>query len=225
MTDSTAITTDTYNLIAEMYAEKYFDDVSDFKRITSFFQDIPKNGSVLEVGCGAGQFVKYLLSCGFLVTGVDLSESMLTLAHKKVPEGKFQLMDMRFLTFDDNQFDAVLAAYSLIHIPTAEIVSTLKGFYRVLKPGGKLCIIAQRGAPDHFVDESLAPGKRVFFNFFTSDKIRTFLEVSGFINISIDTVTTDDSYTMSDALLYVYASKRSDTLTRHDNSTNLHIYG
>lgn len=207
MIDPTAITTDTYNLIAEKYAEKYFDDKSDFKRIAPFIRDIAKNGSILEVGCGAGQFVKYLMSCGFLVTGVDLSESMLALAHKKVPKGKFQLMDMRSLTFDDNHFDAVLAAYSLIHVPTAEIVSTLKGFHRVMKSGGKLCVIAQRGAPDHFVDESLAPGKTVFFNFFTSDKIRTFLEESGFINISIETVTTDDSYTMSDALMYVYANK------------------
>lgn len=206
-TDPVAGTIDTYNTIAAVYAEKYFDDTSDFAHIGRFISSVVPQGKILEVGCGAGQFSKYLMSKGFSVLGVDLSESMLELARKKVPGGDFRSMDMRNLTFDDGQFDGIIAPYSLIHIPENAVVSTLKGFTRVLSAHGVLCVLAQRGESDHTVDEPFAPGKKVFFNFFTPQRIRNYLKLAGFTDITIEEVACDDPYSMSDGLLYIHARK------------------
>lgn len=206
-TDPVAGTIDTYNTIAAVYTEKYFDDTSDFAHIGRFISTVVPHGKILEAGCGAGQFSKYLMSKGFTVLGVDLSESMLELARKKVPGGDFRIMDMRNLTFDDGQFDGIIAPYSLIHIPENAVVSTLKGFNRVLRAHGVLCVLAQRGESDHTVDEPFAPGKKVFFNFFTPLRIRNYLELAGFTDITVEEVPCDDPYSMSDGLLYIHARK------------------
>lgn len=206
-TDPIAGTIDTYNTIAAAYTEKYFDDTSDFAHIDRFISSVAPEGTILEVGCGAGQFSKYLMTKGFTVIGVDLSESMLALARKKVPGGDFRSMDMRNLSFYDGQFDGIIAPYSLIHIPEKAVVSTLKGFNRVLRQHGELCVLAQRGESDHIVDEPFAPGKKVFFNFFTSLRIRNYLEIAGFTDITVEEVPCDDPYSMSDGLLYVHARK------------------
>lgn len=45
---------------------------------------IKKKGTVLDLGCGTGEFVLRFLEDGFFVVGVDLSEKMLEVAQKKL---------------------------------------------------------------------------------------------------------------------------------------------
>ena len=51
--------------------------------------------SVLDYGCGTGDFYGFLKRRGFDVryTGVDINERFIELARKKHPEGAFQVMD------------------------------------------------------------------------------------------------------------------------------------
>lgn len=44
------------------------------------------------------------------------------------------------LPFDDNSIDEIFTSHALEHIAKAEIIPTLKEWYRVLKPGGKVTI-------------------------------------------------------------------------------------
>jgi demethylmenaquinone methyltransferase/2-methoxy-6-polyprenyl-1,4-benzoquinol methylase len=80
---------------------------------------------------------------GYIV-GVDNSEGMLAEAQAKfaaeVKAGKmkFVLKDAMNLTFDDNTFDVVFMAYGLRNMPDYE--KSIQGIYRILKPGGKICI-------------------------------------------------------------------------------------
>ncbi len=207
MNDVTAITVDTYNTIAQPYSEKYFTDTSDFAHIESFISRIKPHGSVLEIGCGAGQFSQYLISKGFSVIGIDLSDAMLTLAKEHVPQGDFQTMDMRSLSFPDSMFDGVIAPYSLIHIPDAEVTETLKGFSRVLTSQGRICLIVQQGDADHMVTEPFAPDKQIFFNFFTPERIQAHVQEAGFTTIEIKTISCDDPYALGTEILYIDAKK------------------
>jgi SAM-dependent methyltransferase len=50
-----------------------------------------EEGSVVDLGCGGGQWLERLSREGYTVCGVDRSESMIKAAKKRVPEGEFIL--------------------------------------------------------------------------------------------------------------------------------------
>ena len=205
--DKSQLAVDTYEKIAGKYAEQYFDDMVDVPCIEKFLTRLPKQAKILDVGSGPGQFAKHMIETGFEVIGVDFSKEMVTIAKEKVPTGNFLHMDMRHLDFPDNSFDGVFSAYSLIHIPSEEIQATLQGFYRVLKVGGYVEIAVQKGDADKIINEPFMPTEKMFFNFFTEERISKFLEDAGFQIVSQEIMAIDDAETMSDKVIYTIAKK------------------
>lgn len=197
----------TYAKIANRYAEVYFDDLSDAPFLDKFISFLPPQAKVADIGCGPGNFTRYLIERGFNVEGIDLSNGMLTIARDRVPEGDFKMMDMRKLDYSDETFDGLLVAYSLIHIPSDQIHETLTGFYRVLKPNGVVLIIAQRGEPDRVVDEPLKPGEKMFVNFFTKDSMSDVLTKAGFVIEYQEEKPSQDPNSYSGAVIYTIGKK------------------
>jgi len=205
--DKSKLAVDTYDKIAEVYTKTYFEDFSDFKYLDKFLKFLPKGAHILDVGCGPGQFSKYMAKRGFRVTGIDFSDGMLKIAGKKVLEAEFQKMDMRKLVYPENTFDALLVSYSLIHIPSNQIPDTVKGFYKVLKPGGYLEVIAQKGKANQIVDEPFMPSEKMFFNFFNHDKLVKFFKNAGFEIISFDEAPSPDPEFQATDILYMIVRK------------------
>lgn len=205
--DKSKLAVDTYEKIASLYANQYFDDLVDVPYIDKLLVKLPKNGKILDVGSGAGQFAKHMLENGFDVIGIDYSKEMVKIAKERVPTGDFRYMDMRHLDFPDQSFDGLFAAYSLIHIPSEEVPLSLREFYRVLKDGGYLEIVVQQGEADKVIDEPFMPSEKMFFNFFTKERLTKFLEDSGY-HVEYQEVTEiDDPETMSDRVIYTIARK------------------
>jgi ubiquinone/menaquinone biosynthesis C-methylase UbiE len=75
------------------------------------------------------------------VTGVDLSEVQLERARRLVPAATFVRADVTALSFPAESFDAVVAFYSLIHVPLAAQPALLTSFAEWLVPGGHLALI------------------------------------------------------------------------------------
>ena len=170
---------DTYAKIAQAYADAYFDGTDDLPFIEQLTSRLAPGSRVLDVGCGPGQFSKLLGEQGFAVQGIDNSTEMLVIARQKVPGVKFQRMDMRHLEYPDSSFDGLLAAYSIIHIPTPELPGVLAEFRRVLRVGGLALFITQQGEPDQIVDDPLAAGVKIFVNFFSKDRLQRLLSPAG----------------------------------------------
>lgn len=198
----------TYSEIADKYTQQYFDDLSDTPWIDKLLSKAKKGSLILDVGSGPGQFTKYMIDKGYQVLGIDLTDEMLQIARRKVPEGDFRKMDMRQLDFKPGTFDGILAAYSLIHIPTQEIPRTLNEFFRVLKPKGYVLIIVQRGNSDQVVSEPLKEGEKIFMNFFTRQRIKNYLKEAGFAIIKIDEESLDDPDSLSNKVFYTLAQKK-----------------
>jgi len=205
--DKSKFAVSTYNKIADKYTQQYFDDLTDLPYIDKFLDKLPSKAKVLDVGCGPGTFSKYLFSKGFVVEGVDLSAEMVKIAQQKVPWVNFHLMDMRRLSFENEYFDGLLVAYSLIHIPTEEIPATINGFYSILKSGGMIMIIAQKGLPDKIVDEPLKAGEKIFINFFTKERLTNFLTQAGFEVTYQEEVPMKDADSLSDMVIYTVGKK------------------
>ena len=197
-----------YDKLGQKYTDLYYDDTSDLGFFNRFLTYLPKGGKVLDIGCGPGTFTQHFVKYGFVVEGIDLSTMMIEIAKKKLPQIKFQLMDMRQLSFPENSFDGIFVAYSLIHIPSAEISATLKGFKRVLKADGFIGLITQKGQPDKIVDEPMQPGEKMFFNFFTKERLQKFLDEAGFkLEYQEETVLADAEGSGSDRVIYTIARK------------------
>ena len=139
---------------------------------------------------------------------MDLSEKMVDIARTRVPGVSFRLMDMRNLDYPDKTFDGVLAAYSLIHIPSIEISTVLREFKRVLKPGGHLMIIAQQGEADRIIDEPLMVSERMFINFFTKRRMENYLRNELFrVQYQIEDEVNSDPNALSNRTIYTIAKK------------------
>lgn len=104
----------------------------------------PQARSVLDVGCGAGNYTLKLLQHlpGLDATLVDLSEPMLVRARERVGAATAGRVvtrqgDVRELAFADGEFDIVLAASVLHHLRTEEEWrQVFTKFAAALKPGG-----------------------------------------------------------------------------------------
>ncbi|NSL56206.1 class I SAM-dependent methyltransferase [Uliginosibacterium aquaticum] len=96
---------------------------------------------VIDVGTGTGLVAKEaarIVGDGALVTGVDPSPGMM--AQAKLPAG-VQLVEGRAeaIPFPDGTADFLSMGYALRHISDLEVA--FREFYRVMKPGAKLCLL------------------------------------------------------------------------------------
>ncbi|QDS77777.1 hypothetical protein FKW77_005283 [Venturia effusa] len=100
--------------------------------------------SVLELGCGCGLPVseKLLSYPEISVTANDLSSTQIALAKENLKKAgdhvTFLEGDMTKLDLEAGSFDAVVAFYSIIHLPKYEQVTLLASIAKWLKPGGYL---------------------------------------------------------------------------------------
>lgn len=93
---------------------------------------------VLDYGSGDGEFSFELARRGALVEGIDISESLVELATRKIPDGiprpRFSVRDAHATGFPDASFDYVFGNGILHHL---ELEKAYREVARVLKPGGQ----------------------------------------------------------------------------------------
>jgi SAM-dependent methyltransferase len=119
------------------------------------------------------------LAAGRQVTGVDISARQIELARAAVPEATFIHADMTGIVLTQASFDAVVAFYSLSHVPRADLPELLAAVRRWLRPGG--VFIASMGAQDG--PDTVEPdwlGAPMFFSHHGAKKNRALVRHSGF---------------------------------------------
>jgi SAM-dependent methyltransferase len=130
--------------------------------VTSMLDPLPP-GRALDAACGTGRHARQLADRGHEVLGIDASPEMLSRAAAKVPEAKFVEGDLRQIPAQAEQFDLVVCALAIAHLP--DIRAGVAELARVLRPGGRLVISvlhplqAQLGWQAPFPD---ARGRRAF---------------------------------------------------------------
>ncbi len=125
--------------------------------------------SVLDVGCGPGNFTRAFARACFdgLAVGLDASRTMLDQAVREQNPANVRYVrgDAAALPFPDATFDAVCCFAALYFI--AEPIQAIDEMVRVLAPGGRIALLASvsRGpVPARAVDAVVRPlsGTRIF---------------------------------------------------------------
>jgi phosphatidylethanolamine/phosphatidyl-N-methylethanolamine N-methyltransferase len=131
-----------YALYAPVY-DRLFGYIFQRGRSATVERLDPQPGErVLEVGVGTGLMLPlYPPHCS--VVGVDLSAEMLKVARERVVRGDMlhvalHRMDGAKLAFEDESFDAVIAAYVVTAVPDHRAV--LSEMVRVCRPGGTVIL-------------------------------------------------------------------------------------
>lgn len=113
--------------------------------------------SVLDCSIGSGNLTLELAELGYQVTGSDLSEAMLERCKAKAQEKGFEveLFCSDFREIDRNapeKYDCVMSTgNSLPYVSNEDVVRTLEGMDRLVRPGGYLYVDIRNW--DRIVDE------------------------------------------------------------------------
>ena len=96
------------------------------------------SGRILEVGCGAGRILGYLVGLGGDVHGIDVSERMVAHCRESFPAASVRVGDMRDLRGSvDGQFDAILLFDNVLDVvDDATRRSILDQVHALLGAGG-----------------------------------------------------------------------------------------
>lgn len=109
-------------------------DVKDLYQ--KFLKHVPKQGRILDAGCGSGRDSKFFLVSGYEVTAFDGSLEMVKMASKLLGQDALHMLfqDIHF----SSEFDAVWANASLLHVPYEDLRGVIEGFHKALLPSGIL---------------------------------------------------------------------------------------
>ncbi len=142
-----------------------------------------RSSSMLDLGCGRGNFLKYLRLMGYAdLTGVDLSPQQANQARSAVQDARIHEMDMLdFLAGKNNCYDCISALDVIEHLDKNRVLHFLEAVLSALKPGGMLIIQTPNAASPWGM--SLRYGDFTHECCFTPSNLRQLLALTGFKKI------------------------------------------
>jgi len=114
---------------------KYFGPITDEVAKVLVRRAAAPGRSVLDLCCGQGRLTAMMSAAGAEVSGVDFSKEMLALAATAAKDATLKEGDAGDLPFDDDEFDAVVCNFGMMHLPDQP--QALTEIHRVLRLAGQ----------------------------------------------------------------------------------------
>ena len=168
----------------------YFESKArEFKTIAHFY-NLTNAGSVLEIGCGNGEFSRRFLNNGAEMYCVDISPTLIGILKERYAGTnlRFDTADIECLPYADGYFDGVIGNGILHHL---NLDICLDEIHRVLKSGGRIFFSEPNMLnPEVFLETNIrffgklsqkTPEETAFFRWILKRKLLK----TGFKNVSL----------------------------------------
>lgn len=153
-------TLDFYNNNSKTYIETTL-TIDMSKLYKEFLNNIPKGGTILDLGCGSGRDSKAFIDKGYKITAVDGSKELAQSASKLIGQ------DVLVSKFEDlsliDKFHGIWACASLLHVNKKDILNVIKNVSSNLNDNGIFYMSFKYGE-DEYIDE-----KGRYFNCYTEE--------------------------------------------------------
>ena len=155
---------------------------------------------MLDVACGPGYFAAAAAKIGATPTGVDFSTKMVEEARRRYPGIRFEEGDAEKLAFGDNEFDAVVLNFGMLHLARPEMA--VNEAHRVLRQNGRLAFtvwdtpdktagfgIVLLAIQTHGNMNVAIPSGPPFFRFSDPAESSHVMKHAGFVDIKVEQVS------------------------------------
>lgn len=133
-----------------------------------FLSDIPKGGTILDLGCGSGRDSKAFIDRGYNVTAIDgskqLAEEATKVIGKDVIVSKFEELVL------SRKYNGIWACASLLHVNRKDIVDVIKNVSSNLSSSGIFYMSFKYGN-NEYIDKM---GR--YFNCYTEESFREMIK-------------------------------------------------
>ncbi|MEM7113725.1 MAG: class I SAM-dependent methyltransferase [Chloroflexota bacterium] len=210
----TAYTVDPKQVVANGYdqiAETYREWSSQVRReerekYTAVILDsFPAGADLLELGCGPAHLSTKVLAEKFTVTGIDISEKHIEMAKTAVSHATFLHADIAALDLPAASFDAVVAFYTMTHLPREEQRDLLPKIADWLRPGGLFVANFGMEAMSAAIDEDWL-GARMYWSSYDRDTNEQMVREAG-LEIVQATAETAVEFDKPITFLWIVARK------------------
>jgi 2-polyprenyl-3-methyl-5-hydroxy-6-metoxy-1,4-benzoquinol methylase len=117
----------TYHIIKKMALRRKLSLINSFSK---------QKGTLLDVGCGTGDFLELSKQKGWRVVGIEPNDEARAIANKKTNNSVYKTNHL--LNLENHSFDIITLWHVLEHLPNLE--EHIAEFKRLLKPNGTLII-------------------------------------------------------------------------------------
>ena len=159
-------------------SEEYFNSTLNVDMTNTykpFLKLVPKDGKILDLGCGSGRDSMNFIKLGYEVTAVDgskeLAKKASALLGKEVIASTFEELELK------EKFHGIWACASLLHIKREDLKIVLNNLYNNLDDNGVFYMSFKYGEKE-YVDD-----KNRYFNCFTDESIISFINENTKYNI------------------------------------------
>lgn len=167
-------TLDYYNKNSEEYFNSTL-NVDMTNTYKEFLKLVPKDGKILDLGCGSGRDSMNFMKLGYEVIAVDgakkLAKRASVLLGKEVIVSTFEELELK------EKFHGIWACASLLHIKREDLKIVLNNLYNNLEDNGVFYMSFKYGEKE-YVDD-----KNRYFNCFTDESIISFINENTKYNI------------------------------------------
>jgi SAM-dependent methyltransferase len=162
-------TLDFYAHEAPVYAASGRDGVA--RHLPAFLDRLTPGARILELGCGGGRDAHFMIGQGFDVDATDGTAEIAAQAECRLGR---PVRVMRFDQLDRiEDYDAVVASASLLHVPRPDLPDILTRIWRALQPGG-WHVASYKGGGAEGRDQF---GR--YFNYLDADELRAVYAAAG----------------------------------------------
>lgn len=134
-----------FHLDADTYLSMIREEIEAYDELQSALADATTGvsaRSILDLGSGTGETAIATLKRHpqASLVGIDSSEDMLAIAHRRLPSERFIVSRLED-SLPDEAFDVVVSAFAIHHLDAEQKAGLFRRISRVLTPGGRFAML------------------------------------------------------------------------------------